>query len=247
MKEDIKNGIYRIEAYVSNVMLYVNGMATPLIEKAAANFGQMFIIGEWKKADPWFINEYGTNITSEFLANTYGTVESKEHAEFIKVLGEAYGFKFTGGYESFPIFAFYESGRFYFHRNRDGKLSTADMKQITIPMPPKEADAVDEWPKLGDEVVIEAGSERYSEIKGYRATVIGICNHSDGAEILTIEHNSLRVFAITNGEWIKKPKTPEEELRDEIEYAIHHSTTVFTYAEHLAKYLLDQYTLTKKQ
>lgn len=45
---------------------------------------------------------------------------------------------------------------------------------------------------------------------------------------------------------MQKPKTPEQELRDELIAAMDDSGTAFTYAEYMAKYLLSNYELTKK-
>lgn len=83
----------------------------------------------------------------------------------------------------------------------------------------------DEWPKIGDEVLACSSARRLAEIKGKAVKVIGKCTHSDGDTILTVEHSSLGVFAVAKESCIK-PKTPEEELRDEIKQEVFSSFAI---------------------
>ncbi len=90
-----------------------------------------------------------TNITREYLQNTCGVVESKEHAEFIARMALNEGILFTTGLnENYPCwFAFDEE--LYFFKSKE-YASDSNRKQITIPLQPKSK----EWsPEVGDEVV----------------------------------------------------------------------------------------------
>jgi len=78
-----------------------------------------------------------TNITREYLANTYGKVESKEHAEFIVKLAENAGVCLYNNYgydEGDDCFVFNSSGLYFWPKN-----NSKDKKLITIPIPPKES------------------------------------------------------------------------------------------------------------
>lgn len=91
--------------------------------------------------------------TKEDLMNTWGVVESKEHAAFIAELAKNAGFNCTEKYKGHFSFAFYPSGNFSFHQIEIGELNTDKLKQITIPLPPKEK----EWPCEGDKVEFPTG------------------------------------------------------------------------------------------
>lgn len=160
------------------------------------------------------------NITHEYLRNTYGKVESKEHAEFIVKLAESAGFKLISAgvsmssVNSFMIYGDDKAISVYTmkveHLSND-----AGYKLITIPLPPKESE---EWPKVGDEVLIDSGEHlsKLENFNGEKCKVIGICDHK-GEKVLTLSHGSLGVAALIMGDWIKKPPTPEEELSKELE------------------------------
>ena len=156
------------------------------------------------------------NYTEEFLANTYGEVKSKEHAEFIVKLAEANGFEIGQVDDNPKSFMIYDNV-ICTHRLSHNQLSNGfNRKQITIPLPPK-CESVDEWPKVGDKVLISDDVQIHESygFKGKTCKVIGICE-SEGKKVLTLEHESLGLVAFNMGEWIKKPKTPEQELRDEL-------------------------------
>lgn len=85
--------------------------------------------------------------TKEYLMNTWGVVESKEHAEYVVALAELHGFE---------LFNEFDAGITHFAINKGeviftyGAPSVSDHdKQITIPLPPKEK----EWPQVGDEAL----------------------------------------------------------------------------------------------
>lgn len=127
-----------------------------------------------------FEDEAFKNITREYLANTYGKVESKEHAEFVVELAENHGYQLKG--------SFHEGDDNYFHFVESKKIlffssGFSDNKQITIPMPPKEVKGIRlasdfgvdikeckvannkvKWPKIGDDVVWD-GNEYTGTVK----------------------------------------------------------------------------------
>lgn len=87
---------------------------------------------------PWNENVFA-NITHEYLANTYGKVGSKEHAEFIKLLAgtnDIVFFKDTEMVKAKDVnyFSVTDDGTMYFWHDKSG--IQYDRKQITIPMPP---------------------------------------------------------------------------------------------------------------
>lgn len=87
----------------------------------------------------------------------------------------------------------------------------------------------EEWPKIGDEVLVCADSKRLIEIKGKKVKLIGKCTHSDGATILTVEHRGLGVFAVASGPWIKKPKSKEDLLIEELQAKLLDNNAVDTW------------------
>ena len=128
------------------------------------------------------------NITREYLQNTWGVVESKEHAEFISELGKNASAKTSTSWEGGKRFNFYTNSKGGLHLDfYDEHLSKdSGEKQITIPLPPKAklnfsdlpkhfdcrcnkcggkccAGFCDTWPKVGDEVVI---TDQHNKLEG---------------------------------------------------------------------------------
>lgn len=220
------------------------------------------------------------NITPEYLANTFGEVVSPEHAEFIIELCRTNGVQtiYSSSAMDAKSFEIGGSNISLYSFGINGMLNLDNKKKITIPLPPKQTQTAtpeeefemeqimknagdnlvlgcedskcDEWPCVGDEVLVCPNSRRLMEIRGKVVKVIGKCTHSDGSTIITVEHSSLGVFAVANGSWIKKPKTPEEELRDDlIEYLNELGSSArycFGGNELAADELLKSYNITKK-
>ena len=153
------------------------------------------------------------NITHEYLANTYGEVVSPEHAEFIIKLAKNAGFGLnTGTNENYPCWFAFDDELYFF----DSKVYASDdsRKQITIPLPPKSdineaghnlvfaANECKEWPCVNDKVSYNNGISS--------GVVIGI--HDDAAWI-KMANGNMDIALISQ---LKKPKTPEEALRDEV-------------------------------
>lgn len=163
---------------------------------------------------------YIANVTHEYLANTYGKVDSKEHAEFIVELAENAGFEVRRAYkQGFAFFSFW-----------DGKLAFLEIlsaakaeceKQITIPMPPKEVKAVDEWPKANCEF-----QHKESKKKGIILCVDG--------SFAWCKYPYMNPVTIRISD-IQKPKTPEEELQDELIDIIDNASCSEQAAEYIVK------------
>ena len=223
-----------------------------------------------------------TNITREHLSNTWGVVESKEHAEFIIGLAKGCDFDIFGlvNIKSAKSFKFKGGHLLVFkHEIQD----TEGLKQITIPLPLKSsvskdnrdierdvaptatkeeefemtqieknngdnlmfggADKCKEWPCVGDKFIH----------KGELVTCISKGIISDGSEVITFEgadklsHGS----CWNNDSWVQKPKTQEEELRDDLmELTLKHMENNSHPAEANAYYLfgelMSKYNITKK-
>ena len=150
------------------------------------------------------------NITHEYLSNTWGVVESKEHAEFIIKLAELHGFVVGINPVNAMCFEFsVDSVNFYgiasdvFAHNEESKL-------ITIPLPPK----AKEWPQVGDKVcwgiassgVIKSLSDGFAWIK------------RDDNDYSTVYTSSL-----------KKPKSKQDLLIEELQTKLCNNNAVDNY------------------
>ena len=219
----------------------------------------------WNKSGNCDDHENDINITREYLANTYGKVKSKEHAEFIFELAKLHGFDVVGSTNNAKSFEFsgdsalvlYEIPTDIFANNEESRL-------ITIPLPPKQIQTAtseeefemqqimknngdnlvlgcddsncEEWPCANDEV----------EYIGCKWKVAAKYKHM--LMLVTPDDCS---FAVAEIKEVKKPKTPEEELRDELDECIsdfqcqYHEREDIEY-ERLAGYILSKYNITKK-
>lgn len=134
--------------------------------------------------------------TKEDLMNTWGVVESKEHAEYIIELAASHGFELADSSDTYGEFFCFDSGSICFvYLESEAKYSC---KQIKIPLPPK----AKEWPKVDDE--IEWGSGNIGIIKSLSDEFAWV-KRSDNHQYTTIYASR-----------IKKPKTPEEILIEEL-------------------------------
>lgn len=183
------------------------------------------------------------NITAEYLANTYGEVKSKEHAEFIVKLCENAGINVFP--QLFDANHFVIKGKLSFHNCE--RITSSELKQITIPLPPeceekiyryegmghkpKHSNCVctkcggrccigncGEWPKVGDDAEICESpafelSVKSSKFIGKKGIVRAKFENSDGVMVYVLEVNTENVFCF-HLQNIKKPKTPEQELRE---------------------------------
>jgi hypothetical protein len=123
------------------------------VEMLLLNEDSAIILSEAHKGEvhdvfPRFRRRY-VDITHEYLSNTWGAVESKEHAEFIIELCEVNGIEVFNGFDiGITHFAIVKNEVVFTY----GKPSVSEHdKQITIPLPPK----AKEWvPEVGDEVYV---------------------------------------------------------------------------------------------
>lgn len=158
--------------------------------------GSGLLHGEGDYCSSWF-EEEAKNITAEYLANTYGEVKSKEHAEFIVKLAEVNGFQIFGlvNVKSAKSFKFKGGHLLIFaHEIKD----TDGLKQITIPLPP-ECESDDEWPKVGDDVQTSDG-----------VGTVKLLPDSKGYYVISIKDEYYQY----QFDELSKPKTPEQELRE---------------------------------
>lgn len=191
-------------------------------------------IAEVGKFETGFSEREFKNITLEYLANTYGKIESKEHAEFIVKLAENAGFN-VGSYFLPDLFCFSEYNLFFYESELIA--NAANGKQICIPSPPKEPE-IKEWPQVGAEVLVGGGNP---------AKVIGLY----GAVAWIKYTNSDYAYDTVRVDAMYKPKTPEEELRDELMDATINSMSDDSYdlthnAYYLISNLMEKYKITKK-
>jgi len=185
--------------------------ATPL----TSNFDDTEV-GKWDS--DWYDKHY-TNITHKHLQNTWGVVESKEHAEFIVELAELHEFKLlTVPYEKYPCWFGFDGDEIYIVDNYHC-VSTGNEKQITIPLPPKlnspevpdssdikncrsELVDLEAWPRLGDPVTVY----------GQQGEVI-LPADKNGFYII----NSDGLYLAAKIEEITKPKSKEDLLIEELQ------------------------------
>lgn len=164
--------------------------------------------------------------TKEELQNTYGEVQSLEHAEHIAELCESNGIE---------LFNNYDEGITHFVINRGEVIFTygepaisCHDKKITIPLPPKEIgnEALssdeeteiksramaselnsqsndDEWPKIGDEVYWSNGCYK------------GVVKARHWNDLWVMESDG--EFSTLYIDDVSKPKTPEDLLIEELQ------------------------------
>lgn len=178
-----------------------------------------------------FINESAfENITADYLSNTKVKIESEEHAEFvIKLFNSAFG---TEANSMNPVWVYNEGLRGVSQRFH-GEPSK-DLKQITIPLPPKEPE-IKEWPQVGDEVETSDGNG-----------VVKLLADSKGYYVVSVNDEYYQ-YQIDE---LSKPKTPEEELRDEIIEVINNDVYKGVYSKEIlsvfADALMSKFEITKK-
>lgn len=149
------------------------------------------------------------NITAEYLADTYGKVESKEHAEFIKLLAGNEGIKCNYMVVSDDIKYFYFSGGVLFFTF--SSIDDDRFKLITIPLPPKEKpmESQKEWPQVGDEALTNSLE---------KVEVLALDNGV--AWVKHLAGDSSFGYLSVKAKYLSKPPTPEEELTSALlEYA----------------------------
>ena len=195
MKDKIYPAIY--ESTSGELYLYLD----------TANY-HSFASARWRKADGIDVldHENDTSVTTEYLQNTYGEVVSPEHAEFIIELAELHGFKVIDvGNEN--KFFYLNSSEILFTKFKRFIPEVDSRKQITIPLPPKaDNQELSEWPCVGS-VVTWGNKSVKGEVKAL----------SDGLAWIKNEYGNYCSEYVSS---LQKPKTPAEELRDNLESEI---------------------------
>lgn len=221
-----------------------------------SDFSGVHINGEFsgEKAKRYNIDNDCTNITHKYLSNTWGVVESKEHAEFIIELAELHGFELSPHSNLSGNFFSFDTKWFCFLNFEF--LASQHCKKITIPSPPKAelpeaghnlvfaAPECKEWPCVGDEVCWGFGE------------IAGVVKCIDGDSYWIASPNggyvTKKITALT------KPKTPEEALRDDIKQEVfsHFAIfpelldkrdTVISISECVSNELIRKYNITPKE
>ena len=173
------------------------------------------------------------NITHEYLANTYGEVVSPEHAEFIVKLGKNANAEISTEYSKGSFFNFYTNSDDELHLDFFDKHLAKDSgeKQITIPLPPKQiqtATPEEEFEmkqimkNAGDNLVLGYEDSKRDEWpcidEGVTHPVCGLCKVISPADsrgvVAVISEDGFNVLVFKSD--LIKPKTPEEELRDDL-------------------------------
>jgi len=165
--------------------------------------GETYEIGNYNErfSMPAFID-----ITHEFLANTYGEVVSPEHAEFIIELCASNEIKTKAYRYSAMSFFMIVEGELYFYSDETMPIRNK-CKQITIPLPPKaDNQESSEWLCVGS-IVTWGNKSVKGEVKAL----------SDGLAWIKNEYGNYCSEYVSS---LQKPKTPEEELRDNLESEI---------------------------
>lgn len=147
------------------------------------------------------------NITAEYLANTYGKVESKEHADFIVKLAESAGFTNRLDYKGEScFFNFYNEGILDFWIDEFSACALGE-KKITIPLPPKgkPMESQKEWPQVGDKALTDS-----REV----VEVVAIDN-----DVACVKHSFCETkysYLSMRIKMLSKVPTPEEELESKL-------------------------------
>ena len=211
----------------------------------------------WDKSDNCDNHENDTNITREYLPNTYGKVESKEHAEFIIELAKLHGFDsndYTFGCDEF----FYITNFFAGFCKTAAVAANRGEKLITIPLPPKQIQTATseenemqqimknngdnlilgcedskckEWPCVNDDV--EYRNCKWKVASKYKNMLMLVTPDDCG-------------FALAEIKEVEKPKTPEEELREWLQERIGYGIASGFDCEAIAHDLLHHLKITKK-
>ncbi len=221
--------------------------------------GETYEIGNYNErfSMPAFID-----ITHEYLQNTYGEVQSPEHAEFIIELAELHGIKRapTSPIKTINAFAF-KGGNLYLYGLGLDELTQLPTRKITIPLPPKVEPKIykqenpGKAPKHFDCVCNKCGGK----------CCTGQCDDwLCVGSIVTWGNKSVKgeVKALSDGlAWIKneysnycseyvsslqKPKTPEEELRDELHSEFEELINMDASINAFVDMITTKYSITKK-
>jgi hypothetical protein len=162
------------------------------------------------------IESCDSNVTNQFLQNTWGVVESKEHAEFIIELAKLHGFgvwkaiKIERGYDIKMFFFCPTDNELQLYHNDVSPSMINGEKQITIPLPPK----AKEWPQVGDEVE-------------YRGAKFKVLMTADKSGHIVADDNGN--YINPHIEDIKKPKSKQDLLIEGLQTKLCNNNAVDNY------------------
>lgn len=181
-------------------------------------------IGSNEYHSDWSEVKY-TNITHEYLSNTWGVVESKEHAEFIVELAELHGFKFDSHGSLGNFFTINNNAIYFYSFEVSIKRVIGDRRKITIPLPPKAKADFSDLPKHFDCICNKCGGKCCTgfcddwKIGDDALMMSGKCKIAALAD----KHGNLAVTnefgfnLIVNKSEIKKPKSKQDILIEELQ------------------------------
>lgn len=190
------------------------------------------------------------NTTADHLDNTYGLLEGKKHTDFVIKLATNHGYKVDSECDNPEVFEFNGNKIQLYKKKLIGFVIKPETKRITIPLPP-ECDGVEinndnefefvdcafkgikintksECPKVGDDVVLMSG----------KGKVVALPDNHGNYVIVTDKG----FYLLANKNEIKKPKTPEQIMQENL-INIYESSLD---GGHFVDNLLSEYTLIKK-
>lgn len=166
------------------------------------------------------IESCDSNVTNQFLSNTWGVVESKEHAEFIVELAKNCGIRLYSTQNEKKYFCC--DGKYLWFTGFEHYALNKNRKQITIPLPPKAdineaghnlvfaSSECKEWPCVGDNVALRYKFDSKQVMHTGKLLYLSDSN-------IIIEKTGNADYHCHRCDWvIEKPKTPEEALRDDL-------------------------------
>ncbi|MCP4989865.1 MAG: hypothetical protein GY928_28550 [Colwellia sp.] len=177
-----------------------------------------------------FVNNYyedfngfdkAENITREYLANTKVEIESDEHSRFVQDIVISNGGKWGDGSKSIKFelskFIVIDSNLKMTIKISSHSFANSENKLVKIPLPPKEPDTK-EWPQVGDEVAIIGSDCKFNVISINNGRAWIERSYFDSSVVNTEAHEPLEIFEshIVFIDELKKPLTPEEELREKL-------------------------------
>ena len=142
--------------------------------------------------------------TKEDLMNTWGVVESKEHAEYIVRVADSTGFSFPEGGNAVGGFFAFSNVILVFLAS--DCIASSVLKKIKIPLPPK----AKEWPQVGDEVLlVSMGMTTFNK-------TVSITYMGDGVGCYKDLSNGNEYTFSSREAVFKKPKSKQDLLIEEL-------------------------------
>lgn len=187
------------------------------------------------------------NITNEYLQNTYGEVQSPEHAEFIIELAKNEGFEFTTGTnKDYPCWFTFDD-EIYFFKSKV-YASSDSRKQITIPLPPKserdkstvcgepKSDFVKAIDRVNELERDSNNSEKPNSCEEWPQVGDKVAYQGVACEVKLTADNSGHIVVVKDGNYcnphiddVIKPKSPQDLLIEELQTKLCKNNAVDNY------------------